>query len=1245
MARAQTRTADAHRDRGEWSAAARHYRRALDLVPGRADLWVQYGHALKESGHVGQAVTAYQEAARLAPTVADTQLQLGHAFKLQGRTEDAVAAYVRALSLAPGLSDARAELERLGHAPDGQPLPPPPIAGADEDGAEDAEAEPRPSPAPPTHWLPPPPGGADPDRAPPAVLALLARHHLLPHILRQFDAEYYTERQGLPNRPGAARLLAAVEHFCTTGLGACAPVNERCWFDAAFYNETYKNDFPMTVADAYRHWLNFGLREGRMPNLTVWIQDVLGLDLRGIEQVDLARCCAASPELAEMPVTLALEWLADGGLLDGRLDGALSPDGLALYAACAVRATRRGEAELALAFLERVLAQEPDRQPTLEQYADRLVDTGRPFPATTFYRQVLDTGQAGRWTHTHLAVCLARQRRFREAYEVLAAGVRAFPEYVGLRTSLGDALDEYFAATVRDYDVLARVDRVAEGQALVTGFCDVVTVPLFADRLPPRPIRSVALFSLMDLPQCRFYRVDQKVEQLERAGFAVSLYDSNTGLAAFLAEIRQFEAVIFYRLAPLRPVVAAMAAARRMGLVTFYEIDDLLFLASEYPGTLEGYAGQISRETFTMLAMGVPLFLSAMRMCDYALASTPTLAREMAPFVGRARAFVHRNGMGSDHERYLDYVPAVRAAGEPVVLFYGSGTRAHKQDFQELMEPALIEIARRHGDRVAFVMVGWLPISDAFRTAAHSLTLVEPVFDLHEYWDLLKEADINLAVLKPSLNVDAKSEIKWMEAGLFGIPSVVSRTATYAEVIEDGRTGFLCDTVADWVRALDRLVRDPALRRRVGLAAQAVVRRDYRIDVMGENLRTILDAVSPEPAPRRPKVLVVNVFYAPQTYGGATRVMHDNLLYLSREHGGEFEFEVFTCVDEAPEDYVVESYAQDGIAVTGVTRSVAGEQMAELSDPRMEALFRRHLAVVQPDMVHFHCIQRLSLGVVAATRAMGIPYVITVHDAWWISDNQFLLDADGVERTYDYAHPKRVLADQGQKAFARMQGLRPALMGARAVLSVSEPFSALHRRCGVPNVRTVANGVSPLPPCPRTMAADGRVRLGHVGGMTRHKGYALLKQVLLAGRFAHLHLLVVDHGQPRSHTHEELWGTTPVTVVGKRAQAEVAALYAGIDVVLAPSTWSESFGLVTREAAACGCWVVASDRGAIGGDVTDGVNGFVVDVSNGRGLTRALQRIDADPARYCTPPPPTTLRTADEQGDELAEVYRQVLGG
>jgi len=105
--------ADAARDAKEWTKAANAYRQVLALTPERADIFVQYGHALKESGQLEAAEAAYRQAITLDAEVADFHLQLGHALKLLGRGDEARESYRRANELAPNLAAAAQELRAL----------------------------------------------------------------------------------------------------------------------------------------------------------------------------------------------------------------------------------------------------------------------------------------------------------------------------------------------------------------------------------------------------------------------------------------------------------------------------------------------------------------------------------------------------------------------------------------------------------------------------------------------------------------------------------------------------------------------------------------------------------------------------------------------------------------------------------------------------------------------------------------------------------------------------------------------------------------------------------------------------------------------------------------------------------------------------------------------------------------------------------------------------------------------------
>jgi tetratricopeptide (TPR) repeat protein len=106
--------ADRARDSRDWVSAARYYQKALEQKSDNPPIWVQYGHALKESGKLQEAEAAYRRSLELAPDVADTHLQLGHVLKIQGRKIEASTAYLRALVLDPGMDHASFELRNLG---------------------------------------------------------------------------------------------------------------------------------------------------------------------------------------------------------------------------------------------------------------------------------------------------------------------------------------------------------------------------------------------------------------------------------------------------------------------------------------------------------------------------------------------------------------------------------------------------------------------------------------------------------------------------------------------------------------------------------------------------------------------------------------------------------------------------------------------------------------------------------------------------------------------------------------------------------------------------------------------------------------------------------------------------------------------------------------------------------------------------------------------------------------------------
>lgn len=104
------------RDAQAWESAALHYSRYLDSSPDDFAIWVQLGHALKESGRTVDALAAYSEAMRLNDRDPDLLLNFGHLYKVMGLREEAIGLYRRSATL-DGNAHAVGELRALGVEP------------------------------------------------------------------------------------------------------------------------------------------------------------------------------------------------------------------------------------------------------------------------------------------------------------------------------------------------------------------------------------------------------------------------------------------------------------------------------------------------------------------------------------------------------------------------------------------------------------------------------------------------------------------------------------------------------------------------------------------------------------------------------------------------------------------------------------------------------------------------------------------------------------------------------------------------------------------------------------------------------------------------------------------------------------------------------------------------------------------------------------------------------------------------
>jgi glycosyltransferase involved in cell wall biosynthesis len=265
---------------------------------------------------------------------------------------------------------------------------------------------------------------------------------------------------------------------------------------------------------------------------------------------------------------------------------------------------------------------------------------------------------------------------------------------------------------------------------------------------------------------------------------------------------------------------------RRLARRLVYDLEDNILLGNDH--MVDDHPNPILR---LIRGGGKPRFL--VRAADHVITSSPAL-NDLCLAINARRACTYISS-SVDTDRF---VPGNADSNDAKMVIGWTGTFSSRI-YLDLLRPVFQELARRRPFR--------LRVIGNFGYALPGVDLEVLDWSVEREVEQLQGIDIGVYPLPVDAWVTGKSGLKAIQYMAFGLPSVATDVGTTPLIIRDGENGLLVRTEEEWVIALERLLDDPALRRRLGEQARRDAVAKYSVKAVAADYRRVLDSVM-EPA-------------------------------------------------------------------------------------------------------------------------------------------------------------------------------------------------------------------------------------------------------------------------------------------------------------------------------------------------------------------------------------------------------------
>ena len=315
--------------------------------------------------------------------------------------------------------------------------------------------------------------------------------------------------------------------------------------------------------------------------------------------------------------------------------------------------------------------------------------------------------------------------------------------------------------------------------------------------------------NLAPCPYIRLHALFSKLSESKK--FTFFMYGMDSFVMMDIDNIlrcKLFDVVVVQRILPFLDELREKC--EKYGIKLVYETDDDLLGVEENSPSYE-YVNRVSKSIID--------FIDA---SDVITVTTPTLASK---FDENKVVIIPNYYVDS----VLDIKDNIKTEGKLKLGFYG--TLTHSKDLF-LIKNVILKLKEKYD--FDFEVIGGFNAEDNVdEDWFNSIQLPPNNMDFEKFMKWLPGAidwDIAIVPLEDSPFNQCKSELKFIELAVLGLPGVYSDMCVYNTVVNDGINGFLASNEDEWIEKIEKLILDKDLRKTFRDNALNKVLADYRVE-------------------------------------------------------------------------------------------------------------------------------------------------------------------------------------------------------------------------------------------------------------------------------------------------------------------------------------------------------------------------------------------------------------------------------